>query len=66
MIDPFRPFRICVSDGSVYDVRHSELVTAMEGAVRIGLPNAAIPGRFNDQFVIVSLLHISRLELVAM
>jgi hypothetical protein len=35
---PFEPFRIQVSDGSTYDVRHPELAMVGLGSVSIGIP----------------------------
>lgn len=35
---PFEPFRIQVSDGTTYDVRHPELVMVGLRAVMIGIP----------------------------
>ena len=34
---PFEPFRVQVSDGTVYDIRHPELVMVGFGAVIIGV-----------------------------
>ncbi|HEV3255881.1 MAG TPA: hypothetical protein VG013_03285 [Gemmataceae bacterium] len=58
---PFTPFRLFVSDGSAYEVRHPEQVLLGKRSVVIGLaldPTAAA----YDRFAHVDLLHITRLE----
>ena len=37
---PFEPFRIEVSDGTVYEIRHPELVMVGLGSLIIGIPPA--------------------------
>lgn len=57
---PFRPFRIYVSDGTEYDVRQPEMVFITEREVIIGLPR---PGqRFARRVAYCDLLHITRIE----
>jgi hypothetical protein len=59
---PFQPFRIHLSDGVTFDVRHPELVMPGLESFVLGFPaseqNPAVYGRYN----IVSLLHVVRLE----
>ncbi len=58
---PFRPFRIFVSDGSAYDVRHPELIMVTRRRVHIALPTANgddVP----DDFVRCDPVHITRIE----
>ncbi len=59
---PFRPFRITLTEGSTYDIRHPELCMAGRRSAVIGLtvPNAA--DRLFEQSVTVDLLHIVKLE----
>ncbi|MBN2579797.1 MAG: hypothetical protein JXB10_12480 [Pirellulales bacterium] len=57
---PFRPFRIFVSDGAVYDVRQPEMVLVGQRDVVIGLPK---PGeQFPRDMAYCDLLHITRIE----
>lgn len=44
---PFRPLRICLSDGSSHDVRHPEhaLVTKYNVAIAIGTESGELPER---------------------
>ncbi len=58
---PFAPFRLFVSDGSVYDVRHPELVMLGKRSVALGLTTD--PGQtVYDRLATVDLLHITRVE----
>ncbi len=59
---PFRPFRISLSDGSKYDVRHPELALVEPSVVTIGVPG---PGGLNEPLertVQMALLHINTTE----
>lgn len=60
---PFVPFRVCLLDGTVYEVHHPELLLPGARSLTIGLnadPTQPVyePGRI----VTVSLLAVSRLE----
>lgn len=58
---PFLPFRLVTTDGTAYEIRHSEMLMPGRRAVTIGLPdNPGVP--VYDRQVIVSLLHVQRLE----
>ena len=57
---PFRPFRIHVSDGATYDVRHPEMVIVGRRTLIIGLPG--VPDRPQDRIATVALIHVARLE----
>ena len=56
---PFEPFRICVSDGSIYDVPHPEfvLVTRTNVAIALKLSEGDLP----DRTVYCDPLHITRI-----
>jgi hypothetical protein len=61
---PFRPFRVVLSDGTGYEVRHPELCMLGEhGTAIIGVPAAAATGlpQYSRYFVIDT-SHINRLE----
>ena len=60
---PFQPFRVHVSDGTSYDVTHPEIVTVGPGAIRISIPPSRLPGYPVERLVLVSLLHIARVEI---
>lgn len=58
---PFSPFRLVVSEGAAYEIRHPEqLMVARDSAV-IGLLGEPDQG-FYETTVLVDLLHIVRLE----
>ena len=58
---PFRPFRVFVSDGSAYDVRHPELIFVTRRRVLIALPTAN-GDDIADDFVRCDPVHITRIE----
>jgi hypothetical protein len=62
---PFVPFRLHVSDGTVYDVRHPELLMLAVGSAVVGLPSASLPLPQVERYEIVDLRHIVRLEPLA-
>jgi hypothetical protein len=54
---PFEPFRIEVSDGTTYDIRHPDMVLPTYTALHIG-----IPGKEGyERAAIVSLVHVVKL-----
>jgi hypothetical protein len=58
---PFEPFRIEVSDGTAYDVRHPELVMVGIGALIIGIPAAGKAIPVYERLETVSLGHVAKL-----
>jgi hypothetical protein len=58
---PFRPFRIHVTDGSTYDIRHPDQVVCMLLAVWVVTPGADPSGVPWDLPTTISLQQISRL-----
>lgn len=59
---PFQPFRMCLSDGSVYEVRQPEMVFVMRREIVIGF---ADPGdELPERAVFCDPLHITRIELI--
>jgi hypothetical protein len=59
---PFQPFRITLSDGRTYEVRHSELAMVGRSIVVVGLDPTDEPEPVFDRMVTVSLLHIMQIE----
>ena len=41
---PFQPFRLLVSDGSTYDVRHPEFCMVLQTSVVVGVPGDPATG----------------------
>ena len=58
---PFEPFRIQVSDGSAYDVRHPELVMVGLGSLSVGIPAANQPQPVYERVETISMRHIVKL-----
>lgn len=59
---PFRPFRLYVSDGAIYDITHPEIANVTPGGVRISLPPAGPLDSPLERLAIISLIHITRVE----
>ena len=59
---PFQPFRLFLSNGKTYDVRHPELVLVGRNAVSIGTPAPEFTDPVADRVVDVALLHINVIE----
>jgi hypothetical protein len=58
---PFSPFVLVTTDGTRYEIRHPEMLMPGRRTVTIGLPDdPTLP--VYDRQVIVSLLHVQRLE----
>lgn len=58
---PFEPFRIHLTDGTSYEVRHPELIMAGARAVHVGI--AINPNQlYYDRAEVVSLIHVVRIE----
>jgi len=60
---PFQPFRLVMTDGTVYEVRHPELVIATAGRAFVGYPGPEPP--VATRVDIVALLHVVRFEFIA-
>jgi hypothetical protein len=59
---PFEPFRIHLSDGTVYEIRHPDVVLVGRRSLTLGLASTGEPRLPYDRFETVSLLHVTRLE----
>ena len=57
---PFEPFRIQISDGSTYEVRHPELVMVGLGSLVIGVPAQGQP-RLYERYETIALRHVVKL-----
>jgi len=63
-VRPFEPFRLVMTDGAAYDIRHPDLLWVGARSVMVGL--AADPASpLWERSVRVDLLHIVRLEPLA-
>ena len=59
---PFVPFRLTLTEGSTYEVRHPELCMVGRRSAVIGLNLKHDPDLFFDRSVTVDMLHIVKLE----
>ncbi len=57
---PFAPFAMHVSDGTVYQVAHPELVMVGLASALVGLPAPGQPGLY-ERYETVDLRHVVRL-----
>ena len=60
-LTPFLPFRICVTDGAFFDIRHPEVVSVGRSIVRVGV-SSGTSGRPLSRSIALSILHIIRVE----
>jgi hypothetical protein len=58
---PFVPFRMHISEGVVYDIRHPEMVIVMAAAAIVAFPDPANE-EMASSWELVDLRHIIRLE----
>lgn len=63
-IRSFQPFRIHLTDGTVYEIRHPEMMVVGRTKALVFFPpdNMELPAI--DRYEAISLLHITRLERV--
>jgi hypothetical protein len=57
---PFKPFRICLSDGSHYDITNHDMAMVGRTTVEVGV-NVDHEG-FAEYFARCAILHITKLE----
>jgi hypothetical protein len=57
---PFKPFRICLSDGKHYDITNRDMAFVTKNTVEVGI-NLDADG-FAEYVARCSILHITRLE----
>ena len=61
--EPFQPFRLTLTDGLTYDIRHPELAMVGRSTVAIGLPANGKDEPIYDRLVTVDLPDIWQAEL---
>lgn len=65
---PFRPFRLFLSDGSTFEIRHPEMLMVGNHSAVIGYAEGADNGSEPetypeiDRFAMVDLVHVTRIE----
>ncbi len=61
---PFQPFRISLSDGQQYEVRHPEMAIVSRSTVLVGLPGPQGLDEPVEKVVTCALVHITRMEVL--
>lgn len=61
-VRPFAPFRLALTDGRTFEVRHPEMVLPGRRTATIGIPAPGETEPFYDHKIIVDLLHVVTLE----
>ena len=59
---PFRPFRLHILETTFYEVHHPEFAMVGRSTVRIQVPGPSTPVPTFQSFVVIALLHITRIE----
>ena len=62
---PFEPFRVRLSSGDVYEVRHPEMALLLRNGLYVAVPDPPTNGaseELPDRAVWCSLLHVAALE----
>jgi hypothetical protein len=60
--EPFIPFRLCLSDGSSYEIQHPDQALVTTWSVEIGVPEQQPQSRIYNRIAHCSLLHIVKVE----
>lgn len=59
---PFRPFRVTLTNGENFDIRHPDMILATSGMASIARPAPSGPPDAADVAVHVSLVHIVKID----
>jgi len=59
---PFQRFRLILTDGRTYEVRHPELAIVGRSTVAIGLARPGEPEPVTDRLVTIPLVEVMRVE----
>jgi hypothetical protein len=57
---PFEPFRVVLSNGESYEVRHPEMALLLRGGIYVAVPDAK--GELPEVAAWCSLLHVAAIE----
>ncbi len=61
---PFEPFRVYLTDGAVYEIRHPDMAIVQRSKVIVAVPGPAEPDGPAERTVNCALIHITRTELL--
>lgn len=60
--EPFQPFRLHLTNGTVPIIRHPEMAMVTAHSVIIGVPEANSAGNLLEDYLAVSLLHVAQID----
>lgn len=60
--EPFRPFRLTMTDGRTYTIEHPELMMIGRTTAEIGVRSPDFAAIVYDHTVTISLLHVMQIE----
>jgi hypothetical protein len=58
--NPFQPFRLVMTDGTAYEIRHPDLLWVGARVAMVGFPTG--DSTLFDRHITVALLHVQRIE----
>ena len=61
---PFEPFRVYLTDGAVYEIRHPDMAIVQRSKVTVAVSGPAGPDGPAERTVNCALIHITRTELL--
>jgi hypothetical protein len=61
---PFRPFRVYLTSCETFDIHHPDMIVATPGSAHIAVPGPAGPPDAAEHVVIVSLVHIQKVQYI--
>jgi hypothetical protein len=61
---PFEPFRIHLSDGATFEIRHPDMAIVQRSKVTVAVPGPDGPDGPAERTVNCALVHVTRTELV--
>jgi hypothetical protein len=62
--EPFRPLRLFITNGDIFDIRHPEMIAVTNGVVHLAKQGLKEDEKLehSDVSVVVSLIHIVKVE----
>lgn len=61
---PFEPFRVYLTDGAVYEIRHPDMAIVQRSKVTVAVPGPEGPDGPAERTVNCALIHITRTEIL--
>ena len=61
--EPFQPFRLVMTDGAAFEIRHPEVVHVLRSTLRLVL-RGSVPSQPGERVIIAVLLHVIRVEMI--